>query len=163
MGSANQDRFGSNATLLVDRFSDGLDKRTPHQQGIDPDQGNASLSVIEHGRSDFTRIVDRSVIRLAVTARLLHANLGSDVTFGKTDLECVWWRIGLSRITRNGSQRHSGCDPRRSTDNGKHGGSSRKGKMQVLVCDNGRNCSIPHYSSTCGVGQANRLLSRAYA
>ncbi|MGA2703040.1 MAG: hypothetical protein ABSH35_18335 [Isosphaeraceae bacterium] len=59
--------------LLLDRCPYGLNGLAADEQGVDSNDGDASRSVIEHGRPDLAWVMERPMVGLAIAARLLHA------------------------------------------------------------------------------------------
>jgi hypothetical protein len=120
MRGADQDRLLGNAAPLVDRATDLLDRLTADEQRVESNDGHAVLPIVPDGSSHLARIVQNAMKRLAVSARLFHANLGRDVTLGKSDLE----RHGLSRldigIHDDGHRRH-GENQADQTNDARHG------------------------------------------
>src|SRR5205085_4729408 len=62
-------------------------RRAVDTEGVDADEGDAVLAVVEHGRPDLARVVEGLVVRLAVPARLLRADRRGDVPLGEPGLE----------------------------------------------------------------------------
>ena len=87
MRRIDQHRFRRDPALLLDFLPDRLHRGPPDKQGVDPDHRHARLPVVKHGRPHLAGIVQHPVIRLAVPTRRFHADLRSNVPFGKPRLE----------------------------------------------------------------------------
>jgi len=87
MGRGDHHRFWRDSALLLDLLPDGLDRRPPDEQGIDPDHRDPRLTVGKYRRPHFARIMQRPVIRFAVPARRFHADLRRNVPFGEAGSE----------------------------------------------------------------------------
>ncbi len=87
MRRTDQNRLGGDAAFFVNRLTDGFHQGPTDGQGVDADQGNALLSVVEDRRPDFARIVQRLVERLAVSAGLFHTDVRRDVALRKPDFQ----------------------------------------------------------------------------
>ena len=87
MRCADENCLGRDPAFRVHRLAHRFDQRPADAQGVDAHQGHALLAVVEDRRPDLARIVQRAVECLAVSAGLLHADVGRDVAFGKADLE----------------------------------------------------------------------------
>jgi hypothetical protein len=71
---ADEYRLRRDATLLLDRAADGLDRLAANEQGVDSNDRDASRSVVEHGSPDLAWVMERTMVGLAIAARLLHAD-----------------------------------------------------------------------------------------
>ena len=96
---AEEDGVFGHAGLLGDGLADLVDGLAVDEQRVEADQGDAVLAVVENGRADLAGIVQGAVIRLAVAAGGLGADLRRDVAFGEPGLEDR--RLGPSRRCGN--------------------------------------------------------------
>src|SRR5438477_589334 len=68
MRRPEQDRRLGDAGLLRDRLADIADSLAMHPQGIEADEGDAVLAIIEDSSSHLARVVKRAVVGLAIAA-----------------------------------------------------------------------------------------------
>src|SRR5207248_4790756 len=101
---ADQNRLLVEAAALMDLSPDFLDRLATDNQRIQADDGDAVLSIVPNRGPHLARIVQRTVKRLAITARLLHADFGRNVALGKADLERG--SFGLLGSGRDRGKRH---------------------------------------------------------
>src|SRR5207244_3010316 len=71
--------------------------------GVDADEGDAPVAVVEDGRPHLAGVVQRLVIRLAVAAGRLRADLRRDVALGETYLESGF--LGLCVAGADGKEK----------------------------------------------------------
>ena len=67
--------------------ADDVDRLAADEQGVDADDGDPRGAVVEDRGADLAGVVEFGVVRLAVAAGLLHADLRRDVALGEADLE----------------------------------------------------------------------------
>ncbi len=123
-------RFG-NAAPLVDATSDDFDRFAADEQGVDADDGGPRRAVVPHRGADLTGVVEFRVVRLAVTAGLLHADLGVTSRSAKPTLSkagAAGWAAGCRRFGGAG-----GCGPQDGrTGNGDDRQSERTTQIVIL-------------------------------
>jgi hypothetical protein len=71
---ADQDGTRLDPTSFLDRASDRLHRLTANEEGVDADDGNPRLAVVEHHGASLARVLGSLMIGLAVPSRLLHAD-----------------------------------------------------------------------------------------
>jgi hypothetical protein len=64
-----------------------LNRLAANEQGVDPDDGDVCRAVVEHGRPDLARIMEGTVYRLAIPARLFHTDRRGNIPLGEAGLE----------------------------------------------------------------------------
>ncbi len=87
MRCADQDGLSRDADPGRDGAADFLDRVAADAQRVDPDDGHSIATIVEHRGSYLAGVVQRSVVRLAIAAGRLHADLGRDVPLGEAGLE----------------------------------------------------------------------------
>ncbi len=117
MRSADKNCLGGDAAFLVDRFTDGFHQGPTNGQGVDAHQGHATLAVVEDRRPDLARIVQGAVESLAISAGLLHADVGRDVALGKADFRqrLRRGRRSVGRTKAQDNRRGNCCDQEAKT------------------------------------------------
>lgn len=105
MRGMNQDGLGRQTALLVNAATRRLHQGSSHKQGVDTDQSHALLTVIEDSRPHFARIVERTMVGLAVSSWALHSHGRGDVALGEPGAK--------ERLV---TSRRIVCEARRRTD-----------------------------------------------
>ena len=169
---ADQDRRFGNAAAAVDLAPHLFDRLAADQQRIESDDGHALAAIVPDRGPHLARIVQRAMKRLAVSARLLHADLGRDVTLGKPDLERQWASplVGrqphCSRAKRTELAMQDKCceawtPPREST--GGKGSSDRTNLLGAPIADNHTaRSSANHRHSAAGYFGAMSCAPSSY-
>lgn len=108
--------------------------------GVNSDDGDSVCAIVKDRSSNLARIMNRLVIRLAITARLLHTFFWCDICFCKSSFQ--WNR----RIGRSGHRTECECNNYRKSGQTRLPGSE---SHRVVTVHDGVSNEVPVIFKNC--------------